>query len=141
VDGDGVADFVMGARYANSLSGDAPYAGRAYVVYGVANTSDAAASAWPTDTTSMDIAQNSTRGYIIDGAAANTYLGWVVAIVGDVNGDRLDDIAVSSEGWNNWQGKVWLVWGKPRDQATSPLFVNTSDASKFVEITGETAYN
>jgi hypothetical protein len=59
--------------------------------------------------------------------------------VGDVNGDRLDDIAIGSYDWNSGQGKVRLVWGKKRAEATNPLYVNTPDASKFVEITGETA--
>jgi hypothetical protein len=71
VDGDGVADFVVGAFGAQSLSsGDILNAGHAYVLYGVANASNAAAaSAWPIDTTIKAIAQdNSTRGRIIDGA-------------------------------------------------------------------------
>jgi hypothetical protein len=109
------------------------------VLYGVTNTSDTAASAWPTDTTIKAIAQNSTRGRIIDGAATDAHLGQVVAIVGDVNGDRLDDIAIGSHDWNSGQGKVRLVWGKKRAEAANPLYVNTLDASKFVEITGETA--
>jgi hypothetical protein len=58
-------------------------------------------------------------------------------IVGDVNGDRLNDIAISSYWWNSYQGKVWVVWGKKRAEATTPLYVNTLDANKFVEITGE----
>jgi hypothetical protein len=102
VDGDGVADFVMGARYANSLGGGALGADRAYVVYGVANTSDAAAT-WPKDTTILAIAQDSNRGRIIDGGAGSTQLEGVVAIVGDVNGDRFDDIAVSSSSWSGWR--------------------------------------
>jgi hypothetical protein len=136
VDGDGVADFVVGAHTAKSLSGGASNAGHAYVLYGVANAIEAA-SAWPTDTAIKAIAQDSTRGRIIDGVTTNAYLGQVVAIVGDVNGDRLDDIAVGAYWWNNNQGKVWLVWGKKRAEATNPLYVNTLDASKFVEITGE----
>jgi hypothetical protein len=74
VDGDGVADFVVGAWSAESLSSGASSAGHAYVLYGVTNASDAAAT-WPTDTTIKAIAQDSTRGRIIDGAATNTYLG------------------------------------------------------------------
>jgi hypothetical protein len=97
VDGDGIADFVVGAYSADSLSGGgASQAGHAYVVYGVADPSDTAA-AWPTNSTILSIAQDSTKGRIIDGAVAETYLGRIVAIVGDVNGDRLDDIATSSE--------------------------------------------
>jgi hypothetical protein len=66
VDGGGVADFVVGAYGAKSLSGGASNAGHVYVLYGVTNTSDTAASAWPTDTTIKAIAQNST------GAASST---------------------------------------------------------------------
>jgi hypothetical protein len=139
VDGDDVADFVVSAHGAKSLSG-ASSAGHVYVLYGVTNASDTAAT-WPTDTTIKAIAQDSTRGRIIDGAVMDTYLGRVVAIVGDVNGDRLNDIAISSSGWNNNQGKVWVVWGKKRAEATNPLYVNTLDASKFVEITGESTGN
>jgi hypothetical protein len=141
VDGDGVDDFVVGAQHAGSLLNGTTEAGRAYVLYGVANSSDAT-TAWPTDTTIKAIAlDNSTRGRIIDGAVAGAKLGMVVAIVGDVNGDRLDDIAIGSSGWNSNQGKVRLVWGKPRDQATNPLFVDVFDASEFVEITGEATSN
>jgi hypothetical protein len=75
------------------------------VLYGVANASDTAAT-WPTDTTIKTITQDSTRGRIIDGVTANTYLGQAVAIVGDVNGDRLDDIAIGSSYWSNNQGKL-----------------------------------
>jgi hypothetical protein len=59
-----------------SFSGDgAPSAGCAYVLYGVANP-NSAASAWPTDTTALSIAQDSTnKGRIIDGAVADTHLG------------------------------------------------------------------
>jgi hypothetical protein len=70
VDGDGVANFVVGAYCAKSISG-ASTAGHAYVLYGVANTSDTAAT-WPTDTTIKAIAQDSTRGRIVDGVTANT---------------------------------------------------------------------
>jgi hypothetical protein len=71
VDGDGVADFVVGAWSAESLSSGASSAGHAYVLYGVANASDAAA-AWPANTTILSIAQDSTRGRIIDSAVAGT---------------------------------------------------------------------
>jgi hypothetical protein len=104
VDGDGVDDFVVSADGAESLSGGASYAGHVYVLYGVTSAS-AAANAWPTGSTIKAIAQNSNRGRIIDGGASNTYLGQAVAIVGDVNGDGYDDIAIDSNG----QGKMFLV--------------------------------
>jgi hypothetical protein len=141
VDGDGVADFVVSAPEAKSLIGDGGLsAGQVYVLYGVANANDAA-NAWPTDTTIKAIAQDSTRGRIIDGAVVGTWLGEAIAIVGDVNGDRFDDIAVGSGYWNSSQGKAWLVWGKKRAKATNPLYVSTLDASKFVEIMGEATGN
>jgi hypothetical protein len=139
VDGDGVADFVVGACEAKSLSGDGvTSAGQVYVLYGLTNTNDTAAgaSAWPTDTTLLSITQNSTRGRIIDGTVMGTKLGRDAAIVGDVNGDRYDDIAVSANDWNSNQGKVWLVWGKKRTEATNPLFVDNLIVDKFVELKG-----
>jgi hypothetical protein len=139
LDGDGVADFVVGAHGAASLdeAGGGLYAGHVYVLYGMADPADA----WTTDSEAKAIAQDSTMGRIIDGFNGDTFLGQVVAVVGDVNGDMYDDIAVSSYEWNSDQGKVWLVWGKPRAEATTPLYVNTLDASKFVEITGEASGN
>jgi hypothetical protein len=137
VDGDGVADFVVGAPWAKSLNDGALSAGHAYVLYGVVNASDTAAT-WPTGSTIKAIAQDNTRGRIIDGTVANTLLGEVVAIVGDVNGDRLDDIAIGTPDWNGGRGKAWLVWGKKRAEATNPLDANVLNPSKFVAITGET---
>jgi hypothetical protein len=96
VDGDGVADFLGGAWHVKSLSGGSTEAGHAYVLYGVTDPSNAAAT-WPTDSKIKAIAQNNTKGRIIDGVNAYTNLGQIVAIVGDVNGDRLDDIVVGSD--------------------------------------------
>jgi glycosylphosphatidylinositol phospholipase D len=117
--------------------------GQAYVLYGVAGAGEAAA-AWPTDSTAKGIVQTTTpakRGRVVDGFANNTWLGEIVTIVGDVNKDGYDDIAISSVDWNGLQGRVWLVWGKPRAEAATPLYVNTPDASEFVEITGEAIAN
>jgi hypothetical protein len=129
VDGDGVADFVM-CVYGTRSS-------QAYVLYGVANAGGAATT-WPTDSTLRSIAQDSNKGRIIDGMVSNTELGMFIAIVGDVNKDGYDDIAIStiSQDASN-QGKAWLVWGKKRTSATNPLSINTLDASKFVQITGD----
>jgi hypothetical protein len=78
-----------------------------------------------------------TKGRIIDGAAKDTKLGIDALFVGDVNGDKYDDLVIGSVEWSSSRGKVWLVWGKPKAEATTPLFVNTLDASEFVEIVGE----
>jgi hypothetical protein len=139
VDGDKLDDFVVCAYNTASIAG-APSAGNAYVLYGVRSASDAA-TAWPINAKIKTIAQDSTRGRIIDGAVALTSLGRSVAIVGDMNGDRFDDIAVSTEAWANFSGRAWIVWGKKRTETNTPLYVNALDASKFVQITGEVAWS
>jgi hypothetical protein len=128
IDGDGIDDLIVSA-----VSAGATEAGRAYVLYGV----DDPTTAWPQNEEVDVVAQDTNKGRIIDGGNAGAYLGTAVAVVGDVNNDGKPDYAIGSPD----SGKVWLVWGKEKSAATNPLYVNTLDASKFVEITGEAPDN
>ncbi|MFO0002306.1 MAG: MopE-related protein, partial [bacterium] len=81
LDGDGYDDILVGAYGADPSSRS--QAGRAYVVYG---------SATPTSGTFA------SSGATIEGATASDYLGYSVAMVGDVNGDLYDDFIVGAYG-------------------------------------------
>lgn len=92
VDGDGHPDVVVGAPFADPSAPDASYPcfgyryrarGAAYVVFG------------PFKRGRLSLANLGKRGSLIDGRG-RLYAGIQVAGLGDVNGDKLDDVAVSS---------------------------------------------
>ncbi|HEX4824754.1 MAG TPA: FG-GAP-like repeat-containing protein [Candidatus Polarisedimenticolaceae bacterium] len=92
VNGDGYSDVIIGAPlYDNGQDGE----GRAYLYLGGPNGL-ATTPAWTAES---------------DQIQAN--FGWVVAAAGDVNGDGYADVIVSSPGWNNGSGKVWVYYGQP----------------------------
>ena len=104
VNGDGLHDYIVSAPGIDP-SGDDNVDGGAYVVFGGSST---------TDVDSSDIAAG-TGGFAIHGEAA----GWtasIAAIVGDVNGDGLADLALSdarsSLGGQSTAGRIYVVHGK-----------------------------
>ena len=98
VDGDGLADFVVGAH--NAHSGGA-YSGRVGLVLGAALGSPGTRSA-------DDI------GHRFDGEAAGEFAGTSVAGGGDLDGDGLSDLLIGApsadgEGWGS--GRVYAWYG------------------------------
>ncbi len=84
VNGDGIADFLIGAR------GAAPNgveSGASYLVFGNANGFDAALSLANLD---------GVKGVRIDGLAAHDRLGASVSAAGDINGDGFGDIIIGA---------------------------------------------
>lgn len=105
LNGDGIADFALGARDA-VLSDDKNFAGEVYVIFG----SDAGFGA------SLDpLDLNGSNGFRLPGIAAYDGLGSAVGGGGDVNGDGLDDLLVSAEyaspGGLNYAGESYVVFG------------------------------
>lgn len=95
VDGDGLADLLVGAPYADPHGSSS---GAAYLLAG---------SSWAE--TGLDAATAS-----IEGAAAGDNAGWSVAIVPDVNGDGYDEVWVgvpSSDEGGPDAGAAWLYLG------------------------------
>ncbi|WP_146100146.1 FG-GAP-like repeat-containing protein [Limnohabitans sp. TS-CS-82] len=96
VNGDGLADLIVGAWGANS------YGGRSYVVFG------------KTTGTGMDLSAvaGGTGGFVINGDITSTYSGLSVSSAGDVNGDGLADLIVGATAANSNGGRSYVVFGK-----------------------------
>ncbi len=95
VNGDGEADFLVGAPGNDAAGTDA---GAAYVVFGKSTTSGVTLSG----------VAGGSGGFRITGAAAGDAAGSVLAGVGDVNGDGIDDMLVGSPAG----GRADIVFGK-----------------------------
>lgn len=98
---DGIADLVIGAP-----ESDVPGrvdCGAAYVVFG----SPVLGSGGAFDLTQLD----GSNGFKILGAAAGEFGGFRVAGAGDMNGDQIDDLAISSPGFSGSSGRVHVLLG------------------------------
>ena len=96
VNGDGYDDVIVGAYNADNNS--RADSGSAYVIYGAATQVNLNLSSL-----------TSTRGFLIDGAAADDNAGLANAGAGDVNGDGKDDVIVGSWMANGGAGRVYAV--------------------------------
>ena len=104
VNGDGLADLVIGAIGANELTG------RAYVVFGKADSD--AVTLGP-----------SSPGFRIVGDQTGDRVGISVSGAGDMDGDGLADVVIGAIGANKDAGEAYVVFGKPstNDLSTSNL--------------------
>jgi hypothetical protein len=98
VNGDGYADVIVGAAGSNTTTG--VDAGGAYVVFGKAINAN------------LDTATLGTNGFMINGAATSDKAGYSVSNAGDVNGDGLSDVIVSSKDSTSAAGRSYVVFGK-----------------------------
>ncbi len=98
VNGDGLADLIIGAPYANV--GATNDSGESYVVFGKA------------DGTTVDLSSLGSGGFRIDGIDTFDNSGYSVSGAGDVNGDGLADLIVGAFGGNSYYGESFVVFGK-----------------------------
>ena len=114
VNGDGLDDVIIGAPFAHNADW---YAGSSYVLFG--RTSTATFDSIVT-TSSLD----GTTGFRLDGEDAEDRSGWIVSKTGDVNGDRIDDMAIgdfSHSMANQHTGKSYVVFGRAGSMSYEPV--------------------
>lgn len=101
VNGDGTADFAIGAPYANNAGSEA---GRVYLFYG-------------------DDPLPTAPDLVLEGPAANGHFGWSIAPLGDFNGDGRDDFVVGAPTTNTYgleAGAAYVFYGQSGDPHPTP---------------------
>ena len=106
VNGDGFADLIVGARYADPAGGIT--AGKSYVVFGKSLGFGASVD--------LSAIAAGTGGFVLNGQSVDDRSGFSVSATGDVNGDGFADLIVGAKyadpaGGNN-AGKSYVVFGK-----------------------------
>jgi hypothetical protein len=129
VNGDGFADLIVGANFADGPGNTRADAGGAYVVFGHPGAFGA-----------IDLAAiaGGTGGFVIHGEDAGDNAGISVAAAGDINGDGFADLVVGAflaDGPNNTRevaGANYVVFGHSGAFATVDLADVAAGAGGFV---------
>jgi len=123
INGDGFADLIIGAPYADSTGSDS---GASYVVFGKASGFLANLNLSTLD---------GTTGFKLNGVAAGDYAGISVSAAGDVNGDGFADLVIgarSADPNGSRSGASYVVFGRG-------VGLSVSDASISEGNAGDTA--
>ena len=125
INGDGRADVIVGARYADpSLRDDA---GSSSVIYGKASPSN------------VDLASLGSSGFRIDGAAAGDQSGRSVASAGDVNGDGRPDVIVGAPfadpSSRTDAGSSYVIYGFPAASVSYPGAITATVGTPIDSVT------
>ncbi len=135
VNGDGIDDVIIGAPSAD-LPDSRFNAGQSYIVFGKRTGFDAVLEA---------SALNGSNGFIVNGIGTrgdisnNDNAGRAVDGIGDVNGDGIDDLLITSPGFDpegrQNAGQSYVVFGK-RTGFSSVLSLGSIDGNNGFKING-----
>ena len=92
---------------------------------------------WGSDFSLSTLISSPLLGRVIDSAVSNTQIGMSVSTAGDFNADGLSDVLIGAPAWNSQQGKAFVVFGKAKSQAITPLFLNNLSSNTAIEFVGE----
>ena len=128
VNGDGFADFVVGAPGDFSEYGGDP-SGQTYVVFGKAGLADVS---------QIDLsALNGSNGFQIKSDGFYDFAGFSVSTAGDVNGDGFDDLIVGAPyGGTYLEGRSYVVFGKADWTGTPILDASLLDGTNGFQLSG-----
>ena len=101
VNGDGLADLIVGAPGAGSEGGES------YVVFGKA------------DSAAVNLGALGNGGFRLDGIDLEDFSGFSVSGAGDVNGDGLADLIVGAPSAGTNAGESYVVFGKADSAAVN----------------------
>ena len=120
INNDGFDDIIIGAPYADSMTGET------YVVFGKSAGY----------TASLDLsALDGTNGFVINGIDEDDLSGGSVSSAGDINNDGFDDIiigALDAEPNGDWSGESYVVFGKATGYSASLELSSLNGTNGFV---------
>ena len=131
VNGDGIADLIVGASEADP-HGEA--SGKAYVIYGK-RTAFA-------KTISLG-SINGANGFALNGVAAVDQTGYSVSGAGDVNGDGFDDVIIGQRDDGppfTFAGHAYVVFGKATN-STAAIELSALNGTNGFRLDGNGAYS
>jgi len=113
VNGDGLADLIVGATEAVSGNSSLYAVGKSYVVFGKSTST----------VIQLSDVQFGTGGFVIDGVSSQQKFGTSVSAAGDINGDGLADLIVGAPGDNKatLATTSYVIFG-----STTGVFSNTA---------------
>ena len=112
INDDGVDDIMVGAY-------DFPPSGIVYVIFG-RNVFSGNAAAF-SDILLSTIVTGSPDGFQIIGAETNSGLGLVVSSLGDINGDRIDDMIMGAPTSLSNAGVTYIIFGRKSTGGINPF--------------------
>ena len=125
VNGDGFADILVGAPYADVNAKDS---GSAYLVFGHGG-------AFGTSLNLSDL--DGTNGLAIQGLLSIDYTGFSVSGAGDINGDGLDDIIIGApNAGSQYYGAAYVLYGQ-LDGYDAPIDLNNLDIEQGFWVYGD----
>ncbi|MEM9385420.1 MAG: integrin alpha [Pseudomonadota bacterium] len=140
VNGDGVADFILGDGYSD-VDGRA-LAGISYLVFGRA---DGFGASLDLNALREEHDGDGSTGVVLKGGVQDL-AGTDVALIRDVNGDDINDVLICADGsttaYGEFAGRAYLLFGQidgmdPEVDLTDLLIVNGGDGSRGMVINFE----
>ncbi|CAM9333672.1 unnamed protein product [Chrysoparadoxa australica] len=125
VNGDGFADFLIGAPQAEDDSDTRAGAGRVYLIFGQGS--------YPSGVVLSSL--SASKGLVLEGAEAADHAGSSVSAAGDINGDGYDDVIIGAMDAGSSRGSAYVLLGA--ETFSSPtVILDSLDGANGFELEG-----